>query len=137
MRVGVVAYGVALVALCACDGVWLTIMLPTYRYGLGDLLAATPQLVPAVVFYLLYAAGVIALVVRPGGSPLHRWSQVAGRGALLGLVAYGTYDLTNQATLRDWPAWLTALDMAWGTVLTAIAATLAHAAARATRRSTL
>jgi uncharacterized membrane protein len=125
---------VALVALCACDGVWLTIMLPTYRYGLGGLLAATPQLAPAVVFYLLYAAGVIALVVRPG-LPVHRWSQVTGRGALLGLVAYGTYDLTNQATLRDWPAWLTALDMAWGTALTAIAATLAHAAARTARRT--
>jgi uncharacterized membrane protein len=58
-----------------------------------------------------------------------------GTGALFGLVAYRTYDLTNQATLRDWPVWLTVLDMGWGTVLTAVAATLAHAiASRLARR---
>jgi uncharacterized membrane protein len=120
--------------LVAGDGIWLTVMLPTYRHGLGGLLTATPQLAPAVVFYLLYATGVVALVVLPGRL-VHRWSAIAARGALLGLVAYGTYDLTNQATLRDWPAWLTVLDMAWGTLLTAAAAMLAHAASRTARSS--
>ena len=126
--VWIVAYVVTLVVLCALDGVWLSTMLPTYQRGLGSLLAATPALLPAGLFYLLYAAGVAALVVLPG-IPAQRWSAVAARAALLGLVAYGTYDLTNQATLRDWPTWLTAMDMAWGTVLTAVAATVAHATA--------
>jgi uncharacterized membrane protein len=134
---GIVAYVATLAVLCALDSVWLTTMLPIYQHGLGSLLAATPALAPAGLFYLLYAAGVVALVVLPGVSG-QRWSAVATRGALLGLVAYGTYDLTNQATLRDWPAWLTAMDMAWGTVLTAAAATVAHALATkvARRRAT-
>ncbi len=128
MRVGVIAYVATLVALCAFDGVWLTTMLPTYKHGLGGLLAATPAIAPACLFYLLYAAGVAALVVLPDIG-MQRWGRVAARGALFGLVAYGTYDLTNQATLRDWPVWLTVLDMAWGAVLTAIAATVAQAIA--------
>jgi uncharacterized membrane protein len=85
-------------------------------------------LVPAALFYPLYASGVVALVVLPG-VPAGRWYAVVARGALFGVVAYGTYDLTNQATLRAWPVWLTVLDMAWGTVLTAIVAALAHAIA--------
>jgi len=129
MRVSVGAYVAVLVTLCAGDGVWLSTMLQTYRRALGDLLAATPAFVPAALFYLLYAAGVVTLVVLPGVTERRR-GVVAARGALFGLVAYGTYDLTNQATLRDWPAWLTVLDMAWGTVLTTVAASLAHAIAR-------
>ncbi len=134
MRAAVGAYVVTLLALGGGDAVWLSTMLQTYRRALGDLLAATPALLPAVLFYLLYAAGVVTLVVLPRVTE-RRWGLVAARGALLGLVAYGTYDLTNEATLRDWPAWLTLLDMAWGTVLTTFAATLAHAiASRLARR---
>jgi uncharacterized membrane protein len=123
-----------LLALCALDAVWLTTMLPTYQHALGTLLNPTPALAPAGLFYLLYAVGVVVLVVLPG-IETPRWDAVAVRGALFGLVAYGTYDLTNQATLRNWPMGLTVLDMAWGTVLTAIAATVAHAiAGRVARR---
>jgi uncharacterized membrane protein len=137
MRAGlatwVVAYVVTLLVLCGLDGVWLTTMLPTYQRGLASLMAPAPALVPAVLFYLLYAAGIVGLVVLPGVTA-GRWHGVAARGALFGLVAYGTYDLTNQATLRDWPVTLTVLDMAWGTVLTAVAATVAYMlAARASR----
>ena len=134
MRIAAGAYVAALVTLCAGDGVWLSTMLQTYRRALGNLLAATPAFAPAALFYLLYAAGVVTLVVLPGVTA-RRWGLVAARGGLFGLVAYGTYDLTNQATLRDWPVWLTVLDMGWGTVLTAVAATLAHAiASRLARR---
>jgi uncharacterized membrane protein len=111
IRAAVVVYVVTLVTLCAGDAVWLSTMLPTYRRALGTLLAATPAFAPAALFYLLYAAGVATLVVLPGVAA-RRWGPVAARGALFGLVAYGTYDLTNQATLRDWPAWLTMVDMA-------------------------
>jgi len=132
MRIGVIAwivvYVATLLALGALDSVWLTTMLPAYQHGLGGLLAATPDLTAAGLFYLLYAAGLVILVVQPGGRG-QRWYLVSARGALFGLVAYGTYDLTNQATLRDWPAWLTVADMTWGTVLTAVAATVAYAVA--------
>jgi uncharacterized membrane protein len=87
------------------------------------------------VFYLLYALGVVALAVRPGQAP-RAWRGATLRGALFGLVAYGTYDLTNQATLPHWPWSLTVVDMAWGCVLTGWAATIGAAAAnRVTARA--
>ncbi len=114
------AYGAALVTMLGLDTVWLTQMGPRlYRPVLGDLLAAEPRLVPAVLFYLLYVAGVLALCVVPG-----RTGATAAKGALFGLVAYATYDLTNQATLRNWTTALTLADLAWGTALTCVAATV-------------
>jgi len=85
---------------------------------------------PAVAFYLLFAAGLVVLAVRPG---LEAGSLrlATGNGAMLGLVAYATYDLTNQATLRNWTTALTLTDLAWGTLLSAIAATVGYLAARA------
>ena len=127
MRIGVVAwvvvYVAALLALGALDSVWLTTMLPAYQHGLGGLLAATPDLTAAGLFYLLYAAGLVILVVQPGGRG-QRWYLVSARGALFGLVAYGTYDLTNYATLRPWSLGLTVSDMVWGAVVTAVASAL-------------
>jgi len=134
LTISIVAYVATLITLCALDAVWLTTMMPTYQHALGALLTPTPALAPAALFYLLYALGVVVLVVLPGIGT-RRWDAIMPRGALFGLVAYGTYDLTNQATLRGWPMGLTVLDMAWGTVLTAIAATIAHAIAdRVARR---
>ena len=80
-------------------------------------------------FYLLYAFGVVMLAVK---SALRRDSlrHALQRSALLGLVAYGTYDLTNWATLQGWPAQLALIDLAWGTFLTAAAGTMGYVAAR-------
>jgi uncharacterized membrane protein len=111
MPVAIVAYVATLITLCALDAVWLTTMMPTYQHALGALLTPTPALAPAALFYLLYALGVVVLVVLPGIGT-RRWDAIMPRGALFGLVAYGTYDLTNQATLRGWPMGLTVLDMA-------------------------
>lgn len=113
------AFITAALAMLALDAVWLGTMIPRmYQPALGPLLAETPDFLAAGLFYLLYVVGVLVFAVRPL-DPHDGWARPALRGALLGLFAYGTYDLTNQATLAGWPGWLSAVDMAWGTVLTA------------------
>ena len=131
MRRLAVSSGVALAALLLLDGPWLTLMGPRfYTPRLAHVLSASPQWGAAGAFYLLYALGVAILVVLPALESGRRPSQAFARGALLGLVAYGTYDLTNQATLRDWPLMVTFVDMAWGTFLTGVAGAVAFSAAR-------
>lgn len=119
----VYAYGATLVLFLAADFVWLSTMTARfYRPVLGDLLLAKPNMVAAAVFYLAYPMGLALFAVLPavrGGGV----AQAALWGALFGLFTYGTYDLTNQATLRNWSTTLTIVDMAWGTVLGGLAAT--------------
>lgn len=108
--------------MAVLDAVWLTTVGPRlYRPAIGELLAPEPNLRIAVVFYLLYVAGIVFLAVTPA---LRDGSAVRAlvSGAVLGLVAYATYDLTNQATLRVWPTHVTLIDLAWGTVVTAASA---------------
>mgnify|MGYP003704419949 FL=1 len=82
----------------------------------------------AALFYLIYAAGLVYLIVEPRlGAPL--W-QVFVAGAIVGLIAYGAYDLTNQATTRDWPIAVTFVDLAWGTFVSGVVATVAAGLAR-------
>ncbi len=112
-----------LIFLCF-DALWLTSMVGTYRRMMGEQVAEPFLIGPAVLFYVLYVLGIVFFAVLPsltdGG-----WITAAGKGAFLGLVAYGTYDLTNMATLKFWSWRLTMIDMAWGTVLTAMTAALA------------
>ena len=113
------------------NAVWLTTMTDRfYRRELPGLLADKPKWVPALGFYVLYAIGTLVLVVMPALDADDSTARVAGMGALLGLVAYGTYDLTNHATVRGWSARVTIVDMLWGASLTAVAAVAAVLAAR-------
>ena len=115
-------FGVTLACLLVLDVPWLmSTAEPLYRPALGAHLASVPDLRAAGLFYVIYAVGLTALAVRPQDGALS-WRLSLARGALFGLVAYATYDLTNQATLANWPWWLTAIDMVWGTVLSGIAA---------------
>jgi uncharacterized membrane protein len=120
------AYAATAVAFLAFDSIWLSLTARRlYRPLIGHLLADKFSVAPAALFYLLYAAGIVFLAIAPAiGSG--RWMMAAASGALLGLVAYGTYDLTNQATLRDWPPAITLADLAWGTALTCVAATIGY-----------
>jgi len=132
MRTYAVAYVVALIVLAACDFVWLSTMgAGVYRPRLGGLLLERPVLWAAVLFYLVYAAGAVVFAVAPA-LEAPSWLRAAGMGALFGLFAYATYDLTNLATLRGWSITVTVLDIGWGAVLTAIGATAGYAAARFT-----
>lgn len=108
----------------ALDFVWLSLAGPAlYRPAIGPLLAEKVRLAPAVLFYLVYVAGVVGFVVVPTLAT-GDWRQAALRGAAFGAVAYATYDLTNQATLRLWSTRVTLADLAWGAFATAVAAAL-------------
>lgn len=103
------------------DIIWLSTMIGIYRQYIGEVLLDGVRMGPAIAFYLLYVAGITYFAVLPsldGGS----WTDAAIRGAALGLIGYGTYDLTNQATLKVWPTAMTVLDMSWGTFLTSLSA---------------
>lgn len=124
MKPVLLAYVAVLAALLIIDLPWLGFVAqPLYQQGIGHLMAPQFNLPAAVAFYLVYAAGLTYFAVRSARG----LRDAALRGALLGWVAYATYDLTNLATLRDWPLWLAAMDMAWGAVLSAAAAMAGHA----------
>ena len=114
-----IAYVATAVVFLASDAVWLTRAIGFYRSELGDLLADKPNLGAAAVFYPLYVLGIVVLAVMPatrsGG-----WQSAMFLGGMFGLVAYATYDLTNLATLSRWSIQVTVVDMAWGTILTAV-----------------
>lgn len=76
---------------------------------------------PAIVFYLLYVAGILYFAVLPG-IEAKSLAKAAANGALLDAMAYGAYELTNLATLKNWPLPVTVVDLAWGIILTAVAA---------------
>tara|TARA_R110002124_G_scaffold244207_1_gene409310 strand:- start:1528 stop:1941 length:414 start_codon:yes stop_codon:yes gene_type:complete len=126
----ILAYLGAGVTFAAIDVVWLTTMTDRfYKPLLGPMLAAEPDLRAAVIFYLVSIFGTVFLAVLPGlraGS----WRRATLNGAVLGFVAYATYDLTNQATLAQWSTQLTIVDLCWGTVLTAASATGGYFLAR-------
>jgi uncharacterized membrane protein len=131
MKSVAIAYCATLLAFAGIDFVWLSFAGERlYRPVLKDILIDGFEPAPAVAFYLLFAAGLVILAVRPGldASSLR---LAAGNGALMGFFAYATYDLTNQATLRNWTTPLTLADLAWGTALSALAAALGYTAARA------
>jgi uncharacterized membrane protein len=122
----VVAYIATAVVFLGLDALWLSkVALGMYRRELGSLLLERPNLAIAGAFYLLYVGGIVVLAVAPALSEGNWWRALL-MGAVLGLVAYGTYDITNLSTLKGWSTRLALIDIAWGTVLTAVAATIGY-----------
>jgi len=108
------------------DLVWLLgIAKSLYRDEMGDLMATEPKLIAGLAFYLLYALGAIIFVVIPA---LSKQSLIYALqyGALFGLFCYMTYDLTNLAVIRDFPARLAFIDITWGSFVTAIVSGIAY-----------
>ncbi len=123
MKTFALSYLSVAVIMLGLDAIWLSLTAtPLYRAQLGSLMLPKPVITPAVLFYVLYVLGLVVLVVLPALTA-RSWGFALTRGALLGCVAYATYDLTNQATLRGWSTTLTLADLAWGTALSAAAAT--------------
>lgn len=119
------------IVMLLMDAVWLSVMAKLlYRPVLGDLLLDGFRLAPAAVFYFMYVGAIVVFAVAPAASS-GKWTTALIYGALLGLVCYGTYDLTNHATLKAWTTTLTVVDMAWGAFLTAVSATAGYVIARA------
>jgi len=123
MRRLIAVYLATAIAVAAVDYVWLTQFGPKVYFPTLDPVALpSARLGPAIVFYLAYIAGVLALAVWPRRhEPLLRTTITGG---LLGAMCYATYDLTNQATLKVWSTHITVIDIAWGTFITALAATV-------------
>ena len=121
MKTLAIAYAATLVAFLAIDALWLTRMAPTfYRPIMGDMALEDFRPAPAIVFYLLFIAALVFFAVKPGLSTSLPSTMI--HAAFFGLVAYGTYDLTNHATLKNWSTALTVVDMGWGAILSAAAA---------------
>jgi uncharacterized membrane protein len=117
----VIAYLATGVVFLGLDAIWLSqVGLGLYRREIGALLLEQPNLPVAGLFYLLFVAGIVLLVVQPAAAD-GDWLAALWMGALLGLVAYGTYDITNLSTLRGWSPTIAAIDVAWGAALTAVA----------------
>ena len=121
----VLAYLAALAAVAVLDGIWLGFLARDfYKQEMGALMTESVRIAPAAVFYLLYPAGLVFLV---GGANPQNWSEAILRGAVVGLMAYGAYDMTNLATLKGWSLKLSVVDVAWGTFVSAAAAAAMHA----------
>ncbi len=120
MRPYIASFVATAVVFFGLDFIWLSQMIGFYRAMLGDLLAQQPDMAAAIAFYVIYLAGVFYFSVLPAIAR-GTLSSALFSGGLFGFVAYATYDLTNMATLRDWPLILTAVDVAWGAFVTAAA----------------
>ncbi len=118
------AYITIIVVMFVLDLVWLSMLAePLYQAGIGHLMAAKPNLMFASLFYLVYALGLMRFAVIP---------SIAARGikntfvaaAVFGFFIYASYDLTNLALLKDWPLRLSVIDIAWGTLLSGVSASV-------------
>lgn len=111
-------YGIGFLFFLMIDGMWLGLVAKNfYSKYLGYIMAPNPNWTAAGVFYLLYMAGLVYLVIQPAVTS-GSWQDALIKGAVFGLVSYATYDLTNLATINKWPIIVTIVDMIWGTVLT-------------------
>jgi len=129
MRTLVTSYLVAALVMGVLDFVWLrTTVDPIYQPALSAVLAEKPNMPAAIAFYLVYLAGVLIFAIRPALAD-GDWKTALVKGALFGLFAYATYDLTNFATLKVWTLRVTVLDIGWGAVVTAAAASAGALAA--------
>ena len=127
MKTYIIAYVSTAVVFLAIDFIWLSSMANVlYRPALGDMLAPEFRLAPAVLFYIIFVAALVFFAVLPSLAPGRGIGTALVYGAAFGFAAYATYDLTNQATLKNWSTLLTVADLAWGSVLSAVSAAAGH-----------
>jgi uncharacterized membrane protein len=113
-------YLASLVVFFAVDMVWLGLVASSfYKKHLGYLMAPTINWYAAIIFYLLFILGILVFVVLPGIKENSLPNTIL-RAAFFGLITYATYDLTNLATIKDWPLTVTLVDLVWGMVLSTI-----------------
>jgi uncharacterized membrane protein len=125
-------YAIALPIFFAIDMIWLGFIAKNfYRDQIGFLMRSDLNWVAAIIFYLLFVVGLVVFVIAPAIEK-HAWSHALLYGALFGLIAYATYDLSNLATLKDWPLLVTIVDLIWGAVLAAAVSTATYFVARQT-----
>ncbi len=123
-------YAAALTTFLIIDAIWISaVMRPVFERNVGDFLLDSPRLGAAAVFYAFYVAGILYFAVAPAVSEgTMRMALV--NGALLGALAYGTYEATNFATLKGWTWSMVAIDVTWGAALSALASAVGFYAYR-------
>ena len=113
-------YLIALAVFVLVDGVWLGfIAKKLYQKEIGFLLSSNPNWLAAIIFYLLFLVGLVYFVLNPAIEK-ESIKTLLISGALFGLITYATYDLTNLATIKDWPLKVTIIDLIWGTSLSTL-----------------
>jgi uncharacterized membrane protein len=113
------------VIMGAFDAVWLSVIAKKfYRSQIGGLLLQNPNMLAALLFYIIYVIGIVLLVINPALDN-NSLAHAVKYGAVFGLTAYATYDLTNLATLKGFTSTVVIVDLIWGTLLTATVAGLA------------
>lgn len=123
-------YAIALPVFFAIDMIWLGLIAKNfYRGQIGFLMKNDINWTAAIIFYLLFIVGLVLFVVTPAVEK-SSWTHALIFGAVFGLITYATYDLTNLATLRDWPLLVTVVDMVWGAILAASVSTATFFIAR-------
>ena len=126
----IIAYIATAVVFFGLDFIWLSrVAIGFYKSKIGPLMLEKPNFAAAGIFYLFYIAGVVYFAVAPALSG-GEWSTAVISGGILGFIAYGTYDMTNLSTLKNWSLSMSIVDIIWGTVLTSIAATAGFAITR-------
>jgi uncharacterized membrane protein len=123
-------YAVAFAVFFVMDMVWLGIVARSfYRNQIGFLMRNEINWQAAIIFYLLFIVGLVLFVIAPAIQK-NSWTHALLFGALFGLITYATYDLSNLATLKDWPIMVTIVDLMWGTTVAASVSTATFFIAR-------
>ncbi len=119
-------YLIALPIFLAIDALWLSVIAKNfYAKQIGWLLKTTPNFYAAGIFYLLFVLGLVIFVIQPSIFKASIWSAI-GLGLLFGLITYATYDLTNFATIKNWPISVTVIDLIWGSLCGAVVSGLTY-----------
>ena len=119
-------YGIALPIFFAIDMVWLGLVAKKfYAKQIGFLMKTNVNWIAAIIFYLLFIVGIVVFIIIPALEQ-KSWMHALLFGALFGLITYATYDLTNLATLKDWPIIVTIVDLVWGMILSASVSTITY-----------
>lgn len=124
------AYAGTLISFLLIDAIWLGFVAKNfYRDQLGHLMLPKLNFAVAAIFYAFFGVAIVILAVLPGLEAGSLWVAIC-YGAVLGLAAYGTYDMTNLSTIRGWPVLMSVVDLIWGTMLTGVASACGYLAAR-------
>lgn len=124
-------YIYAVITFLIVDAIWLSIMTPIlYQPALQDTISDTFRWLPALIFYVVYAIGIVALIIKPAYNNKTPLKSVILRAAFFGALAYGTYELTNYATIASWPLHVVFIDILWGSSITAFVAFIVYSYAQ-------
>jgi uncharacterized membrane protein len=127
MKIFLSLWTISLFLMVALDFIWFNLMLEKfYKPYIGHIISGEFNYLVAAIFYLLYSAGLTYLITFPALESNYMFSKVALNGFVLGIIAYGAYDLTNQATIKNWPLIVTIVDMSWGGFVTSVTGSFAY-----------